>query len=57
MFGSDVGGGRPEVIGESIEAIESIPFLTQVQKRDILYQNAARFLRLTEEEIAAHHER
>jgi len=57
MFGSDVGGGRPEVIGESIEAIESIPFLTQVQKRDILYNNAARFLELTEEEIAAHHGR
>ncbi len=46
MFGSDVGGGRPEVIGESIEAIESISFLTQVQKRDIFCNNAARFLRL-----------
>jgi predicted TIM-barrel fold metal-dependent hydrolase len=34
-----------------------IPFLTQDQKRDILYNNAARFLRLTEEEIAAHHNR
>lgn len=57
MFGSDVGGGRPEVIGESIEAIESIRFLTQVQKRDILYNNAARFLRLSDEQIAAHHSR
>jgi len=57
MLGSDVSGGRTEVIGESIEAIESISFLTQVQKRDILYNNAARFLRLTEEEIAAHHGR
>ena len=46
MFGSDVGEGRPEVIGESIEAIESISFLTQVQKRDIFCNNAARFLRL-----------
>jgi len=46
MFGSDVAEGRPEVIGESIEAIESISFLTQVQKRDIFCNNAARFLRL-----------
>ena len=46
MFGSDVAEGRPEVIGESIEAIESISFLTQVQKRDIFCNNAARFLSL-----------
>ena len=45
MFGSDV-TGRPEVIGESIEAIESISFLTETQKRDILCNNAAEFLRL-----------
>ena len=45
MFGSDV-RGRPEVIGESIEAIESFSFLSQVQKRDIFCNNAARFLRL-----------
>ncbi len=45
MFGSDV-RGRPEVIGESIEAIESISFLTETQKRDILCNNAAEFLRL-----------
>jgi len=56
MFGSDV-TRRPEVIGTSIEGIESIPFLTQEQKRDILYNNAARFLQLTEEDIAAHHNR
>ncbi len=49
MFGSDVTPQRPEVIGESIEAIESIPFLTQEQKRDIFYNNAVRFLRLEEE--------
>ena len=48
MFGSDVNPQRPEVIGESIEAIESIPFLTQEQKRDIFYNNAVRFLRLEE---------
>jgi len=45
MFGSDV-TTRPQVIAESIEAIESISFLTEEQKRDILCNNAARFLRL-----------
>jgi predicted TIM-barrel fold metal-dependent hydrolase len=34
------------VIGNGIEAIETADFLTQAQKRDILYNNAARFLRL-----------
>ena len=55
MFGSDA-TARPEAAGELIETIESIPFLTEVQKRDIFYNNAARFLRLTEEDIAAHHD-
>jgi len=36
----------PEKIGEGIEAIEQAPFLTEEQKRDILYHNAVRFLRL-----------
>ena len=45
MFGSDQ-LYWPEVIGEGIEAIESASFLTPAQKRDILYNNAARFLRL-----------
>ena len=45
----------PQAIGESIRAIEDAPFLSQEQKRDILYDNAARFLRLTPEEIAADH--
>jgi predicted TIM-barrel fold metal-dependent hydrolase len=35
--------------------IEDAPFLTAAQKRDILYNNAARFLRLSKEEIARHH--
>jgi uncharacterized protein len=56
MFGSDQ-MRWPEMIGEAIEAIEQAPFLTEEQKRDILYNNAARFLRLTEEEIARHHRR
>lgn len=42
---------------EAIEAVESAGFLTSEQKADIFYNNAARFLRLTEEEIAAHHGR
>ena len=45
MFGSDQ-MRWPEKIGEGIEAIERAPFLTEEQKRDILYHNAARFLRL-----------
>ena len=53
MFGSDqmVWAG---VIERSIKVIEDAPFLTAAQKRDILYNNAARFLRLTPQEIAAH---
>jgi hypothetical protein len=37
----------PETLGVAIEAIESATFLSAEQKRDILYNNAARFLRLT----------
>ena len=47
MFGSDA-ATWPQVIGIGIEAIESADFLTEGQKRDILYNNAARFLRLGE---------
>jgi hypothetical protein len=36
----------PDAITVAIHNIESAPFLTQEQKRDILYNNAARFLRL-----------
>jgi predicted TIM-barrel fold metal-dependent hydrolase len=45
MFGSDQ-MRWPAKIGEGIDAIEQAPFLTNEQKRDILYNNAARFLRL-----------
>ena len=55
MFGSD-GLGLPEAIGLAIEGINSAEFLTEKQKRDIFYNNAARFLRLSEEQIARHHE-
>ena len=45
MFGSDQ-MVWPEKIGEAIDAIKDAPFLTKEQKRDILYNNAKRFLRL-----------
>lgn len=45
MFGSDQ-MRWPEKIGEAIEAIEEADFLSEDQKRDIFYNNAARFLRL-----------
>jgi len=53
MFGSDQ-MIWPGVIEPAIAIIKQAPFLTQEQKRDILYNNAARFLRLTKEEIAKH---
>jgi hypothetical protein len=45
----------PAVIERSIAVIREAPFLSAEQKRDILYNNAARFLRLSDEEIARHH--
>jgi uncharacterized protein len=36
----------PDAIGMAIEVIESVKFLTEEQRRDIFYNNAARFLRL-----------
>ena len=54
LFGSDH-IQWPQAIGMAIEAIESADFLSREQRRDILYNNAARFLRLSEEEIARHH--
>ena len=45
LFGSDQ-MFWPEKIGEAVEAIRQAPFLTSQQKRDILYNNAVRFLRL-----------
>ena len=47
MFGSDQ-MNWPGAIDYSIESITSAPFLTQQQKRDILHDNAARFLRLSD---------
>ena len=56
MFGSDQ-IIWPRLIELSIEIVEEAPFLSEEQKRDIFYNNAARFLRLDEKEIARHHGR
>jgi uncharacterized protein len=45
MFGSDQ-MFWPEAIGMAVEGIDSASFLTRAQKRDIFYNNAARFFRL-----------
>jgi predicted TIM-barrel fold metal-dependent hydrolase len=55
MFGSDQ-MVWPGTITRAIAVINEAPFLTDGQKRDILYNNAARFLRLSEAEIARHHD-
>jgi hypothetical protein len=51
MFGSDA-MIWPGTIDVAIQSIETAPFLTEGQKRDIFYGNAARFLRLNQQEIA-----
>lgn len=55
MFGSDA-MAWVDTIEDAIEAINSAEFLTLEQKADIFYNNAARFLELSEEEIRKHHE-
>jgi len=56
MFGSDQ-MVWPETLETAIQAVESATFLTAPQRRDIFYNNAARFLKLGEQEIARHHGR
>lgn len=56
MFGSDQ-IIWPGLIDAAVRSIQEAPFLSEAQKRDIFYENAARFLRLTPEEIARHHGR
>ena len=53
MFGSDQ-MNWPEAIARSVAVIQDAPFLSESQKRAILYDNAARFLRLTPEEQSRH---
>ena len=54
MFGSD-NMVWPQSISAGIKTINEAPFLSASQKRDILFNNAARFLRLTPEEIQGMH--
>jgi predicted TIM-barrel fold metal-dependent hydrolase len=53
MFGSDQ-MVWPGTIERAIAVIDEAPFLSEQQKRDIFYNNAARFLRLSTEEVARH---
>ena len=45
MFGSDH-MFWPDLIGISVDAVDSAPFLTPAQKRDIFHDNAVRFYKL-----------
>lgn len=53
MFGSDQ-MIWPEVIDVAVETVNSADFLTPEQKADIFYNNAARFLQLSPDQVAAH---
>lgn len=52
MFASDYFG----TIEKNLEVIYNIDWLSDEQKKDIFYNNAARFLELTPEEIETHYE-
>jgi hypothetical protein len=45
----------PDAIDLAVETVKSAPFLSDDEKRAILYDNAARFLHLSEAERTAHH--
>jgi predicted TIM-barrel fold metal-dependent hydrolase len=50
MYGSDQ-MIWPQAMEKSIDNIENAPFLSEPQKRDIFFNNAARFLKLTPAQI------
>lgn len=54
MFGSDQ-MVWPGLIDAAVRSLQDAPFLSAQQKRDIFYNNAARFLRLSTATIARHH--
>jgi len=56
MFGSDQMTWTG-VIERALDVIESATYLNDEQKRNILYNNAARFLRLSDAQIAQHYGR
>jgi hypothetical protein len=45
-----------DAIDDAVDAINTADFLSNEQKADIFYNNAAQFLSLSEEEIKKHHE-
>jgi predicted TIM-barrel fold metal-dependent hydrolase len=53
MFASDQ-MHWPQIIDVAVESENSADFLTLQQKEDIFYDNAAKFLGLTEDEIKKH---
>jgi len=54
MFGSDQ-MLWPGAIEMAVRTVKEVPFLTEQQKRDILYNNAARFLELPDSLVEQHH--
>jgi hypothetical protein len=56
MFGSDM-MWFPETIEASVDAVIEAGYLSATQKRAIFYDNAARFLRLSDAVVARHHGR
>jgi hypothetical protein len=55
MYGSDQ-MMWPGAISVSVETLREAPFLSEIELRDILYNNAARFLELTPDTISSHHD-
>jgi len=55
MFGTDQ-MLWPGAISIAVRTVKEVAFLSEEEKRDILYNNAARFLELSETTIAKHHE-
>ena len=55
MFGSDQ-MRWPEAIGTAVERVKSLDYLSEQEKAGVLYDNAARFLRIDEPTRARHHE-
>jgi hypothetical protein len=53
MFGSDQ-MMWPGAISIAVKTVKEAPFLSESEKRDILYNNAARFLELSPEVITSH---
>jgi hypothetical protein len=56
MFGSER-MWIPETIEASVDAVNEAGYLSAPQKRAIFYDNAARFLRLSDAVVARHHGR